>query len=656
MITQFIKGVLPNSSMLIATIGFFPEDEVGDLGLPEPAEVVDLDDVDLATVLDDPASGVVGIIARTSTDLRRAASLAAILPKAKHLVVAVVQSPPHRPLALPAVSPDWRSLREFRAHRGGKGDWAVDARFTRAIPVGEFVATMTRGFGGHRPEAPPPSRVALAGPGAAHWRPGDSGVVPTDEAGPLGKQARFLPADLVLRLTGQESAQWRDPRAAVVDRPRADRVTWNRLGAAGGTSEAESIMPLLAQVDAVPPVDERSVNPTGFISTPELGMGSLTQTGGCWSAQADQRPPVRFHPSGAVTDADVAGLRQLRALKIDWGRHAGPVAAVRVLAGLAAAGVPLYASHIPVWTQALGPEIANLITSVGEHDLVDDLSREEYSIRLRRAALRAHSAQARWRHLATAAGLPVAEPPQVSVILCTRRPDFLDFALRQIARQRNVRLELVLTLHGIAADRPEVKAAVADFRHPITVVEVPADTPFGVALNSGVARASGRYLAKWDDDDWYGPEHLSDMLLAFSYSGADLVGCLSQLVYLEQIDLTVLCPGGASERVSRYISGGTLVMERHIFDAVGGFRPMPRHVDTGLLRAIEAMGGRIYRTHGLGYLLHRRAGGHTWTEPVTHFLRRSTRQWRGFRPSELVAADDVRESAIFARGGAVEDE
>lgn len=651
MITKLIRDVLPSSSVLVATIGFFPEDELEDLNLPQSGKVLDLDEIDPAAALEGPESGAVAVIARTSTDLRRVASLASVLPKARHLVVAVAQSPRHRPLALPEVSPEWHVLREIRALRGAAGDWAVEARFTRAMPVGEFVAAMLRGFNGYRPDASPPVRVALAGAGAAHWRPGDPGATLTTEAGPLGEHGRFLPADLVLRLTGPDPVEWSDPRAAALDRPQADRLTWNRLGTTGGIAEAQSIIPWLAQVDAVPPVDESSVNPTGFISTPELGTGLLTQAGSCWSVRADEQYLVRFHPSGSVTDADVAKLRQLRAVHIEWGRHAGPLAAVRVLAGLAAAGVPLYTSHIPTWAQALGTEITELITCVGEADLADDLSREEHSIRLRRAALRTHSTHARWRHLAAAAGLPVPAPPKISVILCTRRADYLDFALRQIARQRHVELELILTLHGITADRPEVKSAVADFDRPITVVEVPAEVSFGAALNAGVARSSGRYLAKWDDDDWYGPEHLADMLLAFSYSGADLVGCLSQLIYLEEIDVTVLRPGGASERATRRISGATIVMDRHIFDAVGGFRPLPRHVDTGLLRGVEAVGGRIYRTHGLGFTVHRRADGHTWTQPVTDFLRQSTRQWRGFRPSALVAAEEIRKSAILVRKG-----
>ena len=42
-----------------------------------------------------------------------------------------------------------------------------------------------------------------------------------------------------------------------------------------------------------------------------------------------------------------------------------------------------------------------------------------------------------------------------------------------------------------------------------------------------------------DDDDWYGKEHISDLLLAASYSNADLVGKGSEFVYLMEEDITV---------------------------------------------------------------------------------------------------------------------
>jgi hypothetical protein len=306
-----------------------------------------------------------------------------------------------------------------------------------------------------------------------------------------------------------------------------------------------------------------------------------------------------------------------------------------VVAGLAAAGVPLRAEHVPAWAAALGGELTGLITEVPASDLADDLLREEHSVRLRRAAMRGHSAEARWRSLAAAAGLPTPPEPAVSVVLCTRRPEFLGFALGQIARQRHVELELILTLHGIPADLPEVKAAITGFDRPVTVVEVPAETGFGTALNQGIAHASGRYVAKWDDDDWYGPDFLADMLMASRYSGAELVGCHAQFVYLGQIDLTIFRTA-RTEWPGRWISGGTFVLDRSALDSVGGFPPVRRHVDAALADRLLAAGARIYRTHSLDYALHRRAAGHTWDQPVTYFLRAAALQWRGRRFSSFI--------------------
>lgn len=633
MIPQSIRDVLPSSPTLVAVIGFSPGDlpDVGRDGrgpAGSGGEVIDLDAADPGTPLHDPESGAVAVIARTFTDLRRAASLGALLPKATHVVVAVATSPPDRPFALPAIPVDWQPLLSVQAQRGAAGEWSVDARFKRARPVGGVVAALVRGLGGHRVLAVPGPRVALAGPGASHWRPGDPGVTLTTMSGPLGDSEEPPPADLVLRSAGREPGPWSDSRVPFIDRPRPDVTVTDGAGT----------VPSVSDVDAVPPVDERSVNPAGFVSTPEGGSGALIRTGDRWSVRVDSTDVVRFHPSGAVTDVDVSLLRQLRDVRVEWDRDAGSVAAVRVIAGLAAAGVPLHAAQPPPWAGALGAGLTELLTGVDGELLADALGREEHSVRLRRAALGTHSSQARWRSLARAAGLAVPRRPKVSVILCTRRPEFIGFALGQIAHQRNVDLEVVLALHGFPADLPEVKAAVAEFDRPIAVVEVAAEAPFGEALNEGAARASGRYVAKWDDDDWYGPDFLADMLLASSYTGAELVGCMAQFVYLGQIDLTIYRPS-RSEWMTRLISGGTFVMERHAFDAVGGFPPVRRSVDAAMLDVLLAAGGRIYRTHGLGYVLHRRATGHTWDQPVTYFLRSAAQQWRGLRRSAFVQPD-----------------
>jgi hypothetical protein len=431
-----------------------------------------------------------------------------------------------------------------------------------------------------------------------------------------------------------ETVEWAGDERPI-ERPTLRAVTWEHLGRPGMADSPLADPDVLGETSMVPPVDERLVNPQGFVTTPSRGMASLVERDGRWSVVLDDKVVTSFAESGGVTDADVARLRQIRGVEVDWRHaHSGPLAAVRVLTGLAAAGVPLRAQAVPRWAGALGDEIIELVERCP--DLSDDLRREEHSIRLRRAALRTHGVAARWEQL----GAPAPAPPLTSVLLATRRTDMVSFALDQVARQRGAELEVILALHGVPKGHPDVAKAIGAFEGTLTVFEADRQDVFGEVLNHAAAMASGSFLLKMDDDDWYGPDFLSDLLLAHSYSGAQVVGTVPEFVYLTSIDVTVH-RRQVTEQITSFVAGGTILVERSAFQAVGGFRPLRRSVDTQFQEALQAAGGQIYRTHGLGYILRRGpAANHTWQEPIGTFLQRNRQQWRGFRPNALMALDE----------------
>lgn len=71
----------------------------------------------------------------------------------------------------------------------------------------------------------------------------------------------------------------------------------------------------------------------------------------------------------------------------------------------------------------------------------------------------------------------------------------------------------------------------------VKVYQLPQDITLGECLNYGVTHASGDYLAKMDDDDFYGDNYLLDALQAFKFSGADIVGKDSYFCYVESKDI-----------------------------------------------------------------------------------------------------------------------
>ncbi|MFI9841316.1 glycosyltransferase family 2 protein [Nonomuraea sp. NPDC051941] len=359
-----------------------------------------------------------------------------------------------------------------------------------------------------------------------------------------------------------------------------------------------------------------SITPCGFARTPEKGLARLHWTHDGWAVEG-QRP-------------DVPALRPLRGLEIEW-----PAAEVPLegLLRLAAAGVPLTADRAAPWVPG---DLAALLTdrdwlghaADGTARSLADLRREEHSVRLRRLGHR------------------VSRPsvsPSVSIVMSSKRPGMVGTALAQMGRQRDVEVEVLLGLHGVGFE--EVREAVESCSLPVKWIEVPQDVPFGEALNRLAALARGDYLVKWDDDDWYGPRHLGDLLMALAYSGADVVGTTAEFFYLEPLRATVrrttFASGAAypSEVWADHVAGGTILISRAKFQEIGGFPRLSRAVDLEFLKAAQKAGARVYRTHGLGYVLRRGLGDeHTWQLPLAHFLKVAANQWRGFRPSLLMEA------------------
>lgn len=353
---------------------------------------------------------------------------------------------------------------------------------------------------------------------------------------------------------------------------------------------------VLAAMARQVPAGQRDFSPIGFEHTPSDAAVSLAEV----------------TRGGPLTPDRVAGLRTRAGIGV------GPEDAPRAVHALARAGVPLTGEPSP----RVDPAIGALVGLGAERLASGRQAREEHSIELRRAA---------W------ALDPDPAAPAVSVLLATKRPEMVEHALAQIGRQRGVaRLEVVLATHGFTVDLARARASLPKGCH-VTLAPAEATTCFGDVLAGAAQRADGDVVLKMDDDDWYSPDFVADLLLARRYSGADVVGMPADVQFIEPADTTVR-RGTRTECFATFVAGGTLLVPVDLLEEIGGWRSVRRFVDAQLLAGARAAGASIYRTHGLGYLLRRRASGHTWEVDLAELLdpERVAERWSGFVPSRLL--------------------
>ncbi|WP_210649635.1 glycosyltransferase family 2 protein [Nocardioides sp. SYSU D00065] len=522
--------------------------------------------------------GSVLVVAADRARLRRMASAVPLLGQCKVVACWLTDTP--TPWVL-VPRPEWPRLVHLAAREAGDRGVLTVARFASGARAQLVAMEMARQAAGPGDTAHGGLVVSYAGRAAAPGLDARSVLLP-DVAG-AGDAERDVPPDVVVARRG----------GAVAEHHVIDRA------------------PTVVTDPGPEPVDERVFNPVGFRKDwdhPVVELDRITR--------------------GPVTEGVVAAARAFQGVCLTAQTPTADLLA------LAMAGVPLVTEDV----LDLAPPLAAALAA--DVDLDDPLRREEHSLAVRRAAFDHHSTLA-WRSaLAARSGTRHVGLPPVSALLATKRPQMLDFALRQVARQRGAEVELVLAAHGFEPERDAVRRALGD--RPHQVLSFDGDTFFGDVLTAAARAASSEVLLKIDDDDWYAPDAVHDLLMARRFSGADVVGMPSEFVYLHHDDLTVR-RNHPSELFARFVAGGTLLLDRGLLRSLGDFRRVRKFVDAQLLAGVEAAGGRIYRTHGLGYVLRRTGEGHTWVRDDAEFRRPDivASEWEGFQPSLVLEVDPL---------------
>jgi hypothetical protein len=210
----------------------------------------------------------------------------------------------------------------------------------------------------------------------------------------------------------------------------------------------------------------------------------------------------------------------------------------------------------------------------------------------------------------------------VSAVVPTNRTHELDNVFENIGRQHHPEVELVLVLHGLQLNTADLRSrakelGVAD----LTIVEADAALTLGACMNLGIDAAAGAYVAKMDDDNFYGRHYLTDLVHAFDYTDAGIVGKWAHYVWLRSTGAVVLRYVAAEHTYERRVQGGSMVIEGDLARRLR-FADLPRAVDTDLLDRAMAAGVRIYSADRFNFVSVRGTDrtAHTWKVADSTFM------------------------------------
>ena len=201
---------------------------------------------------------------------------------------------------------------------------------------------------------------------------------------------------------------------------------------------------------------------------------------------------------------------------------------------------------------------------------------------------------------------------KISCICISNRPHLFDEIVEKFESQTYQNKELILLMEANDDQFNLMKEKVKN-KQNISLNQAFNDEILGDLFNKGVDISKGDYIAKFDDDDIYGSNYLSDSIMPFAYSSASIVGKLESFMYHQGTDKTYLRFANKSHKYQTLVLGPTIIAKREVFNKVR-FQNLSSGEDTAFLKDCIEAGFRIYASDKFNFIYWRSGNtkDHTW--------------------------------------------
>lgn len=200
-----------------------------------------------------------------------------------------------------------------------------------------------------------------------------------------------------------------------------------------------------------------------------------------------------------------------------------------------------------------------------------------------------------------------------SIITATKRKQCINQVIANYKRQNYLSKELIIIINNDSMSVNDFEEACKNDSN-ITVYQLPESVTTGECLNYGCARAKGTYLAKFDDDDYYGKYYLQEVKDTFEATSADVVCKRGVFYYLEK-DEELIVRFRMTRQCKQVIggAGSTLCFPRELFQEIQ-FSDLKRASDSDFIRKCKEKNKNIYTSSSYNFcsIRSRDIEQHTW--------------------------------------------
>ncbi|MGX9353362.1 glycosyltransferase family protein (plasmid) [Shimia sp. W99] len=212
--------------------------------------------------------------------------------------------------------------------------------------------------------------------------------------------------------------------------------------------------------------------------------------------------------------------------------------------------------------------------------------------------------------------------PFVSMITPTKEPGDYVRIIENALGQTHPLLELVIGF-GYLYSEDDVKMFLKELRAAMRAagkkihlryVHFREKVSLGYKMNALMHEATGEIIAKMDDDDYYGPNYITDMLLPMRWGNYDIIGKRGTFWHDATTGKFYFKHPNNFHRPSDFVYGATFMGRRSVFLS-NPFQERSTGEDTFMLAQLKSMGYKIYAADPFNFCVSRRDTRHTWALP-----------------------------------------